>query len=231
MRFDGNQSTVVEQFSQTPLQLHRPLYLEGAAHPTVYIKTPSSGLLGGDEHNIDVIVEPGAQLELRTQAATQVYPGRSLLHINLQVADSARLSFLPHPIILGANASLRQHVRIELGKNAVLNFADTWCVGRVGMNEFFKFADYEYQLEIWQESKLAYREQWRIAPKEASLQHFMLCGDYTHFASFYQFGERRDAVERESFMDLQAKSFEVEKKWVVTRGVNEIHRRAYRSSV
>ena len=230
VQFDGSQSTVVDQFSQTPLQLHRPLYLEGSSHPTVYIVTPSSGLLGGDEHCINVIVEPRAQLDLRTQAATQVYPGSSLLQINLQVKDFARLVFLPHPIILGAQASLQQSVRIELGEGATISFADTWCAGRVGMQELFRFADYEYRLEIFQRSKLAYRESWRIAPEETTLKHPMLCGDYTHFASFYQFGERANFMERENFADLKSKSFETETTWALERDGNEIYRRAYRFS-
>lgn len=158
VKSNGNQSTVVDQFSQTPLQLHRPLYLEGASYPTVYIKTPSSGLLGGDEHTIDVIIERDARLDLRTQAATQVYPAHSLLQINMRVEDAGKLVFLPHPVILGAEASLKQCVRIELGQNASLSFADTWCAGRIGMQELFKFTDYEYSLEIFQENRLAFRE-------------------------------------------------------------------------
>ncbi|MDR3612897.1 MAG: urease accessory protein UreD [Candidatus Obscuribacterales bacterium] len=225
---DGGLSTVVDQFSQTPLQLHRPLYLEGASHPTVYIKTPSSGLLGGDEHKIDVNVASGAQLELRTQAATLVYPGRSLLQINLTLADSAQLIFLPHPIILGAESSLSQKVRIKLGKDATLSFADTWCAGRIGMQELWKFTDYEYQLEIFQESKLTYREHWRIVPAEAPLEHPLLCGDYTHFASFYEFGKSKNLTARKDFTDFKTKSFEIEKRWSLTRNGNDIHRRVYK---
>ena len=225
---EGTLSTVVDQFSQTPLQLHRPLYLEGASYPTVYIKTPSSGLLGGDEHKIDINVDCGAQLELRTQAATLAYPGRSLLQINLSLADSAKLVFMPHPIILGANSSLCQKVRINLGKDATLNFADTWCAGRVGMQELWQFTAYEYLLEIFQEDTLAYREQWRIAPGEVPLEHPILCSDYTHFASLYQFGESRHFAKSEDLTDFKTKSFEIEKKWSLTKNGNNIHRRVYK---
>jgi urease accessory protein UreH len=225
---DGSLSTVVDQFSQTPLQLHCPLYLEGGSYPTVYIKTPSSGLLGGDDHQIDVSVDKGAQLELRTQAATLVYPGRSLLQINLAVADGAKLVFLPHPIMLGAESRLSQKVRIKLGKGATLSFADTWGAGRVGMHELWQFADYEYQLEIFQENTLAYREHWRIAPAAMRLEHPLLCGGYTHFASFYEFGESTNFTEREDFTDFQTKSFEIEKKWSLRKNGNNIYRRVYK---
>jgi urease accessory protein len=226
--FEGNLSTVVEQFSQTPLQLHRPLYLEGASYPTVYIKTPSSGLLGGDEHKIDINVGAGAKLELRTQAATLVYPGLSLLQINLSVADSAKLIFLPHPIILGANSSLCQKVRINLGADSTLNFGDTWCAGRIGMQELWQFTDYEYLLEIFQENRLAYREHWRVAPREVPLKHPFLCGDFTHFASLYQFGKSTNFTDSSDLIEFKTKSFEIEKRWSLTKNGNDIHRRVYK---
>src|SRR5579871_5177916 len=90
---NGESSIVREQYSQVPLQLHRPLYLDQANFPTVYLKSPSSGLLEGDEHNINVTIGDNARLELRTQAATLVYPGRSLVTVTVKVGAGGRLTY------------------------------------------------------------------------------------------------------------------------------------------
>jgi urease accessory protein len=220
---DGEQSKVTDQYSQTPLQLHRPLYLDEQNFPTVYLKSPSSGLLGNDSHVIDVNVAAGSTLELRTQAATLVYPGRSSLSVNLKVAEQGRLIYLPHPIILGSNASLEQRVRIELGAGASLEYSDTWCVGRIAMGEIWKFDTYDYLLEIFRNGRLIFRERWILAPGSMPVHHPLLCGDYTHFAGFYSFGA---AASGES--TGQPCSFESGLDWTMSRGTDSIRRRVYK---
>ncbi|MBU6454403.1 MAG: urease accessory protein UreD [Cyanobacteria bacterium REEB67] len=222
---DGEQSKVTDQFSQTPLQLHRPLYLDEQNFPTVYLKSPSSGLLGNDSHVIDVSVSANSTLELRTQAATLVYPGRSSLNVKLQVAERGRLIYLPHPIILGATASLEQRVSIDLGEDATLEYSDTWCVGRIAMAEVWKFQTYDYALEIFQAGRLLFRERWILEPGRMPVQHPLLCGDYTHFAAYYSFGRAASGD-----ISPDCSSFESGLDWTMRRGANTIRRRAYKVS-
>jgi urease accessory protein len=217
----GDMSIVVDQYSQTPLQLHRPLYLEEASFPTVYLKTPSSGLLGGDAHEIDVTVGIDSRLELRTQAATLAYPGESTLDVKLHISDGGKLVYLPHAMILGEGARLTQRVCINLEGSASIDYSDTWCAGRIAMREQWKFDFYDYYLAIFKNSELAYRERWRIEPTVGGLSHAFICGDYTHFASLYSFGPRVDDTQDRP----SPPAWEIGESWHLTREAGTISRR------
>ena len=60
-------SVVTEQYSQAPLQLHRPLYLDAEIYPTVFLKTPSAGLLGGDKHSLSVHALENSTIKILNQ--------------------------------------------------------------------------------------------------------------------------------------------------------------------
>jgi urease accessory protein len=218
---DGELSTVVDQFSQTPLQLHRPLYLEESSHPTVYIKTPSSGLLGGDAHQVDVVVGRNGGLELRTQAATLAYPGHSFLDVNINVADGGSFVYLPHALILGAGSGLTQRVTINLTGSASIDYSDSWCAGRIAMSEAWKFEFYDYCLLVLRDDVPAYRERWRITPYIDNLSHALMCADYTHFSSLYSFGPT--AVQAQSLPSYP--DWEIGENWRLVRGEDLIVRR------
>jgi urease accessory protein len=180
-------SVVVEQYSQAPLQLHRPLYLQGRSHPTVYLRTPSAGLLDGDVHQLNAFVDEGSCLELRTQAATLVYPGVTRQTIQFSLGENAELTFKPHPLILAKGARFSQSVRIDLSASAILHYADSWAAGRIAMGECWEFESFANKLEIFVENVLVFRENWEIKPIEMPLTHPLLCGDRKKFVSQFRF--------------------------------------------
>jgi urease accessory protein len=181
VRRQENRSLVWRQYSQSPLQLHKPLYLAPDAPPVVYIKTPSSGLLDGDEHVLDIEVEEGASLELRTQAATIVYPGQSTQNLTVKVNEGALFVYTPHTLILAKGAQLTQKVRIDLAAGASLLYQEDWCAGRIAMGECWQFGRYDYSMEIRQVSELTYRERWTLMPEKQNLTNPFICGQFTHF--------------------------------------------------
>lgn len=221
---DGERSVVVDEFSQTPLQLHQALYLDERPFPTVFLKTPSSGLLGGDKHRIDVEVGRNSQLELRTQAATLVYPGHSSLTINMTVRDGAKLTFLPHALIFGAGSSLTQKVIINLEHDASLEYSDTWCAGRVAMNEAWQFENYSYSLELFRAGNLLYREHWSLSPQVVPFHHPLICGDYTHFSTLFIFGGRADREVKN--VALPVNDWESSKTWEMRRDGDLVTKRS-----
>jgi urease accessory protein UreH len=184
------ESIVSSQYSQAPLQLHRPLYLSPESPPVVYMKTPSSGLLHGDEHKIDVCLLEGAQLELRTQAATLVYPGASKQSFIASLGKASKLIFQPHSLILASQAELTQRVDIHLSEGATLIYQEDWCVGRIAMGERWQFKSFDYGLNIWQNDHLIYRERWILTPASQTLESPFICSKYTHFRTAFSFGER-----------------------------------------
>jgi urease accessory protein len=206
--------------------------LEDTNFPTVYLKSPSSGLLGGDEHQLHVDIGANSKLELRTQAATLVYPGLSLLNIHIKIEDGGKLGFQPHAIILGAAAHLRQRVRIEITGDASLIYSDTWCAGRIAMNERWQFESYDYELEIFQNEKISYREKWCISPGIEQLDSPFMCGQYTHFYSLYDFGGTASdsgslaaCVSPTNMQTFAENEWEISETWTMNRAGNQITRR------
>ncbi|MFA1546967.1 urease accessory protein UreD [Actinomadura chokoriensis] len=88
----------------------------------------------GDRLRIEAVVGPGADLHVISAAATVALPGPAPGHathdVALRLADSARLHWLPEPVISAAGSDLRQHIRIDLACTARLVLAEQQILGR-----------------------------------------------------------------------------------------------------
>ena len=186
-------SVVTEQYSQAPLQLHRPLYLDGDLYPTVFLKTPSSGLLGGDKHQLSVHACPASTIKILNQSATLVYPGASEQQIEIDIAGGATVLFEPCPLIFAAGANLTQTVRIEMAPTSRLSYTDEWSAGRIAMNERWQFERFDNTIEILVGGLLRYRERFILEPVKASPTEPVIGQHFTKFKSVYYFGPWLDS--------------------------------------
>lgn len=204
----GDRSVVIDQYSQAPLQLSKPLYLDGADFPTMYLRSPSSGLLEGDVHEIDIQVGVNAQFELRTQGAALVYPGESRLQIEIRLNDHARFEYLPHPLILASEAKLDQSIQVRMSENSSLLFKESWVCGRIAMGEEWLFKQFDNLIEIFEADALAYRECWSIQPHRDQLTNPLICGSYKHFATTFDIGSHglNEADKNLSVPELQLRT-------------------------
>jgi urease accessory protein UreH len=181
----GARSIVSKQYGKAPLQVHTPLYLGGSSYPTMFLRTPSSGLLDGDEHQLTVELKENSRLELQTQAATLVYPGKSKQTIHVHCADGTAFKFLPHPLILAKGAVFEQEIVINLSANCRILFADHWSAGRIAMAEYFQFEAFRNHVSIFQNGKLVYCENWCLEPAKLQFRDPLICKDFTHFRTVY----------------------------------------------
>ena len=220
---DGK-TVVVDQYSQAPLQLHKPLLLSQSAPPVVYLKTPSSGLLEGDEHQIEIEVSKDSSIEMRTQACTLVYPGRSRQIVKLIVADGGRLVFHPHSLILASGCMLTQSVSIDLSRGAALDYQEEWCAGRIAMGEQWQFESFDYRIEILLDGKLSYRERWRMEPSNHPLESPVICGEFTHFRTRFVFEPKGNQC---GLLDAAPPLSKRSKSWTMSRETGQILRTAY----
>lgn len=193
----------------------------------VYLKTPSSGLLHGDEHQIDVCLMAGAQLELRTQACTLVYPGRSRQSLVVKLGKASTFKFQPHSLILASAAELRQRVDIHLSEGASLNYQEDWCAGRIGMGECWQFKSFDYGLNIWQDDDLIYRERWILTPSTQELTSAFICSSYTHFRTSFVFGKRDQSMAPEQPPNSAAPGRQ--KRWIMETAQAKVERFASQS--
>ncbi len=185
---------VCHQYSRAPLQLSAPLYLS-AETPTLYLRNPNGGLLGGDRHQLQVRLEAGASLELRSQGATRIHPGLSEQHQHFSLAAGSCLIYRPHPLIPGRSADYRQETRVDLATDARLLYAEVWAGGRVAMGECWQFQRLESRLRICRDGQPVLWENQRLGPDLSSLSSLPLLGGAKAWGTFYCFGPWPQAAQ------------------------------------
>ncbi|MEV4002884.1 urease accessory protein UreD [Actinomadura sp. NPDC049753] len=88
----------------------------------------------GDRLRIGAVVGPDADLHVISAAATVALPGpapdHAVLDVALRVEDSARLQWLPEPVISAAGGDLRQDIRVDLARTARLFLGEQQILGR-----------------------------------------------------------------------------------------------------
>lgn len=113
-----------------------PLALRPTGGHRVHLVQAAGGPLGGDDLGLAVRVGPGARLELRTAAATVAQPGNrpgpARWTLDAELADGARLDWLPEPTVVCDGAELHSTVRVRLADGAAAVLREEVVLGRVG---------------------------------------------------------------------------------------------------
>lgn len=99
----------------------------------VYLAATAGGPLGGDDLCIDIRVGAGAELTVRTVAASVVLPGTgepSRLAVCADVGDGGCLKWLPGPTVAAAGCDHLTSNVVHLGPNARLVLREELVAGR-----------------------------------------------------------------------------------------------------
>ena len=178
--------TILRECSASyPLQVTRP-QREANGRVAVLVLLQSGGLLDGDEVTVDVHVEGGARLALRTQAATQVHAGWSMQRLHARVEAGGALSYVPHAVVPHAGADFTSRTLIDLAAGARVLCADTLSPGRVAFGEAFAYTRVRLRLDAWCGEACVARERALVEPDAAT--HAAQFGDWTHVATAYALG-------------------------------------------
>ncbi len=121
----------------------RPLVLRSAppllvrsTPDAVYLVGGAAGPLGGDDLALDIDVGPGAELEVRTAAASIALPGQhqtpSRFGITAHVSDGGNLRFVPEPSVAAAGCNHRVDEHLALSGTARVLWRDELIIGRHG---------------------------------------------------------------------------------------------------
>ena len=104
--------------------------------PVVHLVNSAASPLGGDELTLTVRLGPYACLTLTGIAATVALPGsrgdQSLTTVRLELAEGARLAYLPEPTVITRRARHTSVLVAELGRDAHLHTRETIVLGRDG---------------------------------------------------------------------------------------------------
>jgi urease accessory protein len=181
-----DKTVLLESRGTYPLQILRPHVQSRGGGLSLVILLLSAGLLDGDCLSMDVIVEPGARLALRTQAATQVHAGRSQQHLRASVAEDAWLSYVPHAVVPHAGADYHSQTCLSMEGGARALIADALSSGRVQHGEHFAYDRVRLDLDVDCAGTLVARERALIRP-DAALRCAQW-GNFSHVASAYLLG-------------------------------------------
>ncbi len=106
------------------------------APDTVHLVGTAATPVGGDEIHVTIVVEPGAQLRLRSVAATLALPGRltrhSCAHWLFEVGEGGTLDVDPEPVIVAADAIHESLSAVRLAPDATVHLRERVQIGRTG---------------------------------------------------------------------------------------------------
>jgi urease accessory protein len=120
--------------SQPPLVLRRT----GQAGPVaeVHLVGGAAGPLAGDQLRLEIEVGSGAQLVMRTAAASVALPGPaegwSHFHVAARVAPGGALSWLPEPLVAARGCRHRMSAEVEVADGGRVTWREELVWGRHG---------------------------------------------------------------------------------------------------
>ena len=121
----------------TVLHGEPPLLPRRTGPATVHLVGGAAGPLGGDDLRLEIEVEAGAELTVRSVAAQIALPGRpgtppSRLEVHARVGPGATLRWLPEPLIAAAGCDHRAITHVEVAAGGRLLWRDDLAFGRHG---------------------------------------------------------------------------------------------------
>ena len=127
-------------FSAPPGETHCYLKLEGGApiglRPTrdaLYLVGTAQGLVGDDQLELDVLVKRGAELRVRSAAATIAYASNgAMLHYRCRVEQGATLDWRPEPVIATKRCSVTVRSTVSIESGGTVRWREEAILGRRG---------------------------------------------------------------------------------------------------
>jgi urease accessory protein len=128
-----------------------PLLLRRTGPGTVHLVGGAAGPLRGDDLRLEIEVEAGADLTIRSVAAQIALPGRdaepSRLEIRATIGPDATLRWRPEPLIAAAGCDHHTITRVDVAEGGRLLWRDDLVFGRHGepsgslrISSFFRYA-------------------------------------------------------------------------------------------
>ncbi len=156
-----------------PLRIQKPLYPEGEAVCHGIVLHPPSGIVGGDELEIDVTVACGAQALLTTPGAGKWYRSagpRATQRLHFAVQAGGALEWLPQETIVfdGARADMQTH--IDLAADARFIGWEVLCLGRRASGERLATGDIRLATRLRLGERLAWLERGQLEGNSPLLQ-------------------------------------------------------------
>jgi urease accessory protein len=129
------------------------------------IVNTGGGMTGGDRFAIDISLGEGASLIAGTAAAEKVYRSTgpdAVMDVSLEIAEGARLAWLPQETILFDNARLSRRIDVDLAAGASLVLAEAVVCGRAAMGEAMSHGFFADRWRVRREGRLVFADSARL---------------------------------------------------------------------
>ncbi|MBA1146472.1 urease accessory protein UreD [Ectothiorhodospiraceae bacterium WFHF3C12] len=186
----SDRTVLAERRHEGPLRLLRSFYPEGAPCHS-YLIHPPGGIVGGDELDIRVRVEPGAHGVVTTPAANKFYRSAGPLarqHQTLRVEAGGALEWLPQEQIVYESARVESLTRADLAEGAAFISWELTCLGRPAAGEGFETGLFRQRLELYRDGRPLMLERNRFEGGSAVMQGAWGLGDNGSLATLVAVG-------------------------------------------
>jgi urease accessory protein len=136
---------------QGPLRVLKTLYPEGSAIAHQVIVHPPGGIVGGDQLDITLELQPHAHAVITTPGATRFYrsdgePG--VQRVQARLHDGARLEWLPLESIAHSGCIAENRAEFQLGETAEMIGWDVLALGLPAAGEAFVAGRFTQHVEL-----------------------------------------------------------------------------------
>lgn len=129
------------------------------------IVNTGGGMTGGDRFTIDIALEAGASLIAGTAAAEKVYRSNgpdAEMTVRLDLAEGARLAWLPQETILFDSARLTRRIDVDIAPGASLLMAEAVVLGRAAHGEAMNSGMLADHWRVRRDGRLIYADTARL---------------------------------------------------------------------
>ena len=199
-RQDG--STGAHDRHEGPLRVLQRLYPEGPGICHHVIVHPPGGVVGGDELHVQAMLDAGTHALVTTPGATRFYRSEGALalqSVHLNLAEGARLEWLPMETIAYSGCQARNELRAELAPTAEMIGWDVLALGLPAAQQPF--------VDGWFEQQLAVPGQWLERAHVAAADTLLLqsplgwAGHSTLATAWFACGQALPPARRQAMLD------------------------------
>ena len=125
------------------------------------IVNTGGGMTGGDRFAIEIEVGEGASLIAGTAAAEKIYRSNgpdAEMSVRLDLAEGAKLAWLPQETILFDRARLSRRIDIDLCESSSLLMAEAVVLGRAAMGEAVNHGFFADRWRVRRDGKLVFAD-------------------------------------------------------------------------
>ena len=189
----NGQTYVEDLYFTAPLKVMRP-FIKDDGGIKIMLLSASAALMAGDEQEINILVNDGADLEFVSQSYEKIHKmdeGCAVKNTVINIGKNAKLKYTPLPVIPFAGSAYKGKTKVYLEDETSKFFmTDIISCGRAVNEERFEYKYYYSLIEIYKAGLPVYRDNARYMPDIFDMEGTGMFEKYSHLANILIFNYR-----------------------------------------